>query len=362
MINGKKITVIGGGNIGMQFAAHAAAKGYPVTLYTSKCKDFQKNITVYSENDEIVVSGKLEAITDDPCIAFDDADIVFVTYPAFMFDDISALLSDHLKSGSMIFVIPGTGGAEFAFNKCILKGCTLAGLQRVPSVARIREKGKSVNCIGYRNQLHVSTIPCKYADKARELISDMFEKDTVIIRDYLNITLTPSNPILHTSRLYCLFRDYQEGKTYDSVPLFYEEWDLKSAELLLACDDEVQAIRRALKDFDLSYVKSLKEHYEIDTPAKLVEKIHSIDGFKGLKSPVIEVNGKFIPDLKSRYFTADFPYGLSILIQIGHLVQVCMPNMEMVNDWYMSYMHCNSVFEMRNYGICTYYDFKCIYE
>ena len=345
----------------MQFAAHAAAKGYPVTLYTSKCKDYHKNITVYSENDEVVVCGELKAITNDLSIAFDEADVVFVTYPAFMFNELSSLLCNHLKSGSMIFVIPGTGGAEFAFTKCVQKGCILAGLQRVPSVARIREKGKSVNCIGYRNQLHVSTIPSARVEIARELISDIFDKDTVEIRDYLNITLTPSNPILHTSRLYCLFSDYEEGKTYDSVPLFYEGWDLKSAELLFACDDEVQSIRRALKDFDLPYVKSLKEHYESDTPAKLVDKIHSIDGFKGLKSPVIEVEGKFIPNLKSRYFTADFPYGLSILIQIADLMDIDVPNMKRIYKWYESLNTASGKFDFSAYKINSYQDFKMIY-
>lgn len=77
--------------------------------------------------------------------------------------------------------------------------------------------------------------------------------------DYLNLTLTPSNPILHTTRLMTLFKDYVPGKiVYSSVPLFYEEWSDETTELLFKCDAEVQGLCHELKVFDLSEVKSLR--------------------------------------------------------------------------------------------------------
>ena len=66
--------------------------------------------------------------------------------------------------------------------------------------------------------------------------------------------MTPSNPILHTSRLYSLFSEWHKGIIYKSVPLFYEDWDDQSSRLLLACDTEVQDICHALYGFDLQEI------------------------------------------------------------------------------------------------------------
>lgn len=89
--------------------------------------------------------------------------------------------------------------------------------------------------------------------------------------------MTPSNPILHTTRLRTLFGDWHEGAVYESMPLFYEEWDDASSELLIACDEEVQEICRALPEFELQFVKSLRVHYESPTVEAMTRKISSME-------------------------------------------------------------------------------------
>ena len=180
--------------------------------------------------------------------------------------------------------------------------------------------------------------------------------------NYLNVTLTPSNPILHTTRLRTLFKDYTDGYFYDRVPLFYQEWTDESSELLLKCDNEVQNICRALKDFDLSYVKSLMLHYESETAEQLTNKICSIKSFRGLKSPCKETPNGFIPDLGSRYFTADFPYGLSILVQISKLLNLDCPNMQETLEWYYSIVPKTDEFSFANHGITTVKEFINFYK
>ena len=41
-----KITIVGGGNIGTQFAVHCAEKGHNVTVYTSTPKLFKKRLNI----------------------------------------------------------------------------------------------------------------------------------------------------------------------------------------------------------------------------------------------------------------------------------------------------------------------------
>ncbi len=143
------------------------------------------------------------------------------------------------------------------------------------------------------------------------------------------------------------------GVTYDEVPLFYEGWNEETSELLFKCDNEVQMFCKYLDCYDLSYVKSLKIHYESETPSALTKKITSIKGVKGLTSPVMSTPKGLIPDFESRYFTADFPYGLSILVQIAKLLGISTSNMISTLEWYYSVAGKRREFDNSEFGINT---------
>ena len=345
-----KIVIIGGGNIGTQLAVHCSQKN-ETYIYTSTPDVFVPDIQIVDEHDKIFLAGKNIRATSDPKTAFIDADYIFITYPAFMLNDIAKTLLPFVHADVYIGIVPGTGGGECAFKEHIAKGAVLFGLQRVPSVARLIEKGKKVRAVGYRDRLYVASLPTARALSIASDISDFIGVACDAMPNYLNLTLTPSNPILHTTRLKTLFGDYQEGVFYDRVPLFYEEWNNESSELLFKCDAEVQNICTVLKDFDLSFVKSLKDHYESYTPEALTAKIRSIEGFKGLTSPVIKTNYGYIPDFKSRYFTADFSYGLSILVQIGDFLGLEIPNMKSTLEWYRRVSGDKKEYSFGLYGI-----------
>lgn len=347
-----KVTIVGGGNIGTQLAVHCAEKGHEVIVYTSKPDSFKHDLCIANENLEVIHKGTITCATNDTQKAFQDADWIFITYPAFEMNHIATIIQPYFHKELTVCIVPGTGGGDCAFKGLVDIGGTVCGLQRVPSVARLVEYGKCVKAIGYRDTLHVASIPSNKVDECSAFISSILDKECIALPNYLNCTLTPSNPILHTTRLYTLFKDYKEGDVYESIPLFYEDWDDETSELLFQCDDELQEIVKALNTFDLSYVKSLKEHYESDTPQALAKKIQSIEGFKGLPTPSIQVEGGYIPDFHSRYFTADFPYGLAILIQIADMVDVDVPNMKKVWAWYRSYYQGN-IFNYNDYDIMT---------
>ena len=356
------ITIYGAGNVGTQFAVHCASKGHRTTIFTSKPERISKTLTIIDENDKVTLSSTIDNVTNDAFTAFNDADLVFVIIPSYCMDQAALTILPYVHANMHICIVPGTGAAEAAFDKCIKKGAILCGLQRVLSVARLVEYGKTVRAIGYRSTLHVCTIPISKAAEFAKTIEGLFDIKTVALPNYLNITLTPSNPILHTTRLKVLFQDYKPGKVYDKVDLFYQQWNDESSDLLLKADDEVQQICHKLSMFDLSYVKSLKEHYESDTVDKMTKKISSIKGFQGLTSPTVKVEGGYIPDFSSRYFTADFPYGLAILIQIANFTQVDCPNLINTYNWYHSLCPNIQQFNYSDYNIHTLEDFIHFYQ
>lgn len=356
-----KITIVGGGNIGTQFAVHCAEKGHEVVVYTSKPEVFSNHLIIVDDNGKTTHEGNIALATNNPIIAFDGPDLIMVTMPSTMMKSIADTIYAHANTKSMIGVVPGNGGSECAFRKCIERGNVFFGIERVPAIARLVKKGQTVKSIGYRDELHVSALPIANAKKCAEIIAGIFDLPCTVIPNFLNLTMTPSNPILHTTRLRTLFEDWNVGVTYDSVPLFYEEWDDASSKLLIACDDEVQEICNALPEFHLTEVKSLRNHYESPTIEAMTKKLSSIQAFKGLTTPTVEVNGKLIPDLHSRYFTADFSYGLTIIQQVADLAGVRTPNIDDTMAWYKSIAIEKDEFNFADYGITDRTSFETFY-
>lgn len=356
------ITIVGAGNIGTQFASHCAEKGHRVIVFTSKPDKISKELIVVNEKNERIHSGIIKKATNEPKEAFEGADIIFVTMPATLMKMNALKIEPYVNEKTKICIVPGTGGGECAFKKCIEKGATVFGVQRVPSVARLVEYGKATRAVRYRNEMFVAALPQNRTKECCTIIEKIFDIKTSPLPNYLNITLTPSNPILHTTRLRILYKDYQPGAVYTTVPLFYEDWNNETSELLLKCDAEVQNICKKLSQFDLSLVKSLKTHYESNTVEAMTQKISSIVGFKGITSPTVCVDGGYIPDFNSRYFTSDFSYGLTILIQIADFAGVKVPNMKDTLNWYYDLVGKKESYQYSDYGIYNANDFVKFYS
>ena len=166
------------------------------------------------------------------------------------------------------------------------------------------------------------------------MAQSLFDMPCAALKNYLSATLVASNSILHTTRLYSMFKEHQAGDVYPRNFLFYEEWTDASSEMLIACDRELQELCDKVP-LDLSAVKSLREHYESHTVKAMTEKISGIRAFKGLLSPMKEVESGWVPDWYSRYFTSDFPFGLKIIKDLAEVFGVRTPNIDVVWDWYI---------------------------
>ena len=356
-----KITIIGGGNIGTQFAVHCAEKKHEIIVFTSKPDEFHKCVQIVDFEGKVTHEGEIHFATNDAAKAFIDRDLIIVTYPANLMNIAAELMEPYVSSNTVICVVPGNGGSECVFRKFIERGNTFFLLERVPAIARLVKKGSIVRSTGYRDELHVAALPNAETDKCAAIIESIFDKKCISIPNILNLTMTPSNPILHTTRMKTIFEDYKPGVFYDRIPLFYEEWNDQSSELLLKCDDEVQRICRALPEFQLNYVKSLKDHYESYTVKQMTNKISNIQAFKGIKTPSVKIGNMYIPDLHSRYFTADFSYGLAVIKQIAEFAGVKTPHIDEVISWYEAVAIEHSSFDYASYGITNKAEFKQFY-
>ncbi|WP_299524040.1 NAD/NADP-dependent octopine/nopaline dehydrogenase family protein [uncultured Methanobrevibacter sp.] len=349
------VTIIGGGNIGTLIAAELLNKNYDVCIYTSKVDQWGDSLEVYDVNNKFLFESTGLKVTDNIHNALKTAEIIFITYPAALFHKLSKDMENHVHRGQYIGVVPGSGGAEFLFGNLIAKGCILFGLQRVHSIARLKEYGKSVLMLGRKDGLDIATFPRGFELFVKNLLENMFDLPCNVITNYLAITLTPSNPILHTSRLYSMFNQKQ---IFDKNILFYEEWDDDSSELMIKCDSQLQDLCDVLR---INGVKSLKDHYESYSIKSMTQKIKSIGAFKGLTSPMIQTDNGWIPDFSSRYFTTDFSFGLKVIIDIARIYNVDVSYLEKIWDWYYNLCNPKNYFDLFKLGISSQKDFEKYY-
>lgn len=358
-----KVAIYGGGNIGTYLAVVASKKGHETVVYTPRFASFSSTLKVVDSENNVIVESNLTCATDDKEKAFRDADIVFVTVPDSLKAQASSAILPYIKAGMHICLMPGFGAGEFCFSEAIKRGAIVFGPQRVPCIARLVKYGSVVRATGFKKTLKCAAIPSNKTMRCCNILSNLLEIPCEVLPNYLCVTMTPSNPILHTSRLYTMFKDYCEGKTYaGNSPLFYEDWTDLASEMLVSMDDELQEIIKNLPEFNLHSVEALRLYYDGPDPKSITQTIRNIKAFKGITSPVLVGDGYYIPDFDSRYFSADFPYGLAMLVQIGKLTNTKTPQMNTVLDWFKKLCPEVECFDFARHGIKTREDLVKFYS
>ena len=212
-------------------------------------------------------------------------------------------------------------------------GISVFGLQRVPFVARQSNK-EIASCLSRKTNLYLASIPKNKSEEICKEIEELISIPTTPLNEYLAVTLAPSNPLLHLSGVYNVFKDYNEGDSYDRQLMFYEEWNDETSKLLLKYDEELQEICNRMKPLNLEEVVSLKIYYESPTAEAMTKKLKSIKAFEVVQVPLIEKEGKFYPDFNSRMFLEDFPYGIAIIKYFAILTDVETPAIDTILKFY----------------------------
>jgi len=326
------VTVIGGGNIGTGMAAYLAQNGNNVTIYASGYSKFGNDIevidSVTNESFKVYINGA----TYDLEKALENAELVYVTYPSFMIENLFDRMSDILKNPIMIGVIPGTGGVEFVGKRLSEDGHTLFGFDRVPCIARIGEYGRSVFA-SKKELIRCAAFLRSETKRVCNINENILGIKCLPLKNYLTVTFTPSNPILHTARTFSMFKNYRDGVVYDRDFLFYHEWEDEASDILIKLDNELRQICVSLKKIDLSDMVFIKDHYESYSVKELTKKLSSIESLKKITSPMKQYERGYIPDFTSRYFVEDVPYGLFILKGFALIADVDTPFMDKVILW-----------------------------
>lgn len=87
--------------------------------------------------------------------------------------------------------------------------------------------------------------PLHQKETIRQAIEGLFGIPTLSLPNFLSITLTPSNQIIHPGRIWGVFKDWDGKSPFNEkdVPLIYEDMDDISADAMQYLDDEIQLIK-----------------------------------------------------------------------------------------------------------------------
>ena len=371
-----KVCIVGGGHIGTTLVCYIkhTHPEYSVNLYTRNPEAFSKSIKCNDIEQNISYFVTPNIISKDAAIAAKDADIIFIALPHFAvekaFEDVAPFVSAH----AMIGVLPGGGGCEFFFNKYFDENKTLFGFQRVPFTAKVQEYGKETNLKSWKPFSVVGTLQSSRVNKVCEFIEACGLR-TKKASNYLEIALTPTNPILHTSRTFELFGKYSRNYIFAEKSKFYVGWTDDASTILFNMDKELHNLLDAMNSVDTSAIRPLSEHYESPTISALTEKINSIPTFQSVYAPMVEIEEGFVADTNSRMFTEDFPWGLAVIRSYFEIFNIPAPTMDKVLGWYADYMelewYVNGKFcgkdldktgVIQNYGITSEEELLYIYK
>ena len=329
-----KICIVGGGNLGHVMAGYIASrKGFEVVLLTRHPEQWSRQLVIELP-DGREIKPTLDCITGNPQQAVADADVVLLCLPGFAIRDALLSIRDYLRDGTAVGSVVCSSGFFLQAFDILPADVPLFGFQRVPFIARIQEYGHKAWLKGGREHLYIAVEQTDQKEELRQLMEALTDTPTSLLENYYEVTLTNSNPLLHPSRLYSLWKDWKQGEVYTRIPFFYEEWTEEAAQFYISMDNELQALLEHL-NVRKGSIPTVLDYYESTDASSLASKLRSIKAFKGILAPMKAVEGGYVPDFNDRYFSEDFPYGLSFICRIAHKHGTETPIMDRICQWGM---------------------------
>lgn len=330
------ICICGGGSLGHVCAGVLASHpNVSLRIHSRRPSQWSESVRVTDINGK-VFNGRIALVTDDYRAAIEGCDMVLLCLPGYAIRETIAAIRPYLDKKCALGAIVGSTGFFFHAHELLPPDACLFAFRRTPFIARTEQYGSRAHLLGYKPEIHVAVENASDREAFRATTEALFVTPTLLLNNYYEASLTNSNPILHTGRLYTLWRDWN-GEATPRCGLFYKEWTDAASECIIRMDEEFMQLLNHLP-VDKAQMPSLLEYYESRDAASLTRKISSIKAFEPILSPMKETPAGWVPDFGSRYFTEDFPCGLLLIQQLAKEHGVETPLIDRVLAWGLSRM------------------------
>lgn len=325
------ITICGGGNLAHAQAAYLSRKGHKVNIFTRRPTDWSNTLQAdfFDGNSGAVTLNK---ISSDPKIVC-ESDFIIISLPRFAIAPLSEQILPFLSDKQLVVYAPGTPWLQNIKQDIRWANKKLCGIYKVPFISRTEQYGHKVAVLGSRdvNRIWFSE---SSLNTYLPTIEELFDTPLIELSSAWPFILTNSNPLLHPSRLVVMFKNYNKGVYYNHNFLFYEEWTQESSELYIEADKELLKICELCPGMEIGKdIVPVTEYYESPDAFSLTKKIRSIPAFKGIRSPMKKVDGGWVPDFDSRYFTEDIEWGTSPICDCARQFGIKTPVLNNFVSW-----------------------------
>ncbi|KFX19705.1 NAD/NADP octopine/nopaline dehydrogenase family protein [Pectobacterium betavasculorum] len=298
-----------------------------------------------------------DCVTCDPAEACRDADVVIITVPANFRADLLARIVPHLPTDKPVYVgaIPGFCGFDWLAERELAArpNAVIWGMKDVAHIAFDLVPGQSIKMGGEKATLYVATHRRETATSQQALMAllqRLYSAPVVLLPDYLEITLTPGNPIMHSAVIYGLIGPYGQwhARSFPQSLCWWNDCPELGAYYLERMDEENQRLCAALETrlgVRLNSVLPLKQEI-IDAYGDQIADAHTMlsvlrtnQAYHGIGLPLRKHNaGGYVFDTQHRVFQEDIAYGLSLLVTLAENVAVSVPYIEEIYRWCSDYM------------------------
>lgn len=326
-----RICICGGGALGHVCAGVLASKDDVVLNILSGHPDRWQHTIVVTDCNGKKYQAKVNHVSSNPEDVIIDQDIILFCLPGYLMEKTLRDIKPFVGKAMIGTVVSSTGFFFFAHD-ILGRETPLFGFQRVPFISRVVEYGKTANLLGYKSSLCAVVENANDNEKLRRVLERLFITPVSLLNSFYEVSLSNSNPILHTGRLYSMFNG-REKEVFDHNILFYKEWTDEASQMLIAMDKEFFSLLDVL---GVKSIPSLLDYYECVDAFTLTKKIQSIPAFQTIGSPMKSVDGGWVIDFESRYFTEDFPFGLRWIKELSFEKGISTPTIDTVYKWGLS--------------------------
>lgn len=353
----KTITIIGGGSSAHALIPLLSRTGMRVNLMTRRPGAWSREIRLeYQRTSGEVIDtfrGELERISPYAAEVIPDADIIILCMPVHAYRLSLHAIAPYVSKDKKVCIgtVYGQGGFNWMIEEISrefsLCNITAFAFGLIPWICRTAEYGRKGIIYGTKPLNLIAVHPKEDFDELNEtLLSkiafEWFGKGEFRQADnFISLTLSSDNQIIHTSRLYGLF--LEEGAAWEErgdVPYFYRDFTEKSADILKELDDDYTMIRERIKELfpDRKFTYML-DYLALDRQTNLTDSKTVLDTFRNMESldairtPVMKVRDKWLIDRNNRFFLDDIYYGLCIAKSLAERLDIHVMHIDGLLYW-----------------------------
>ena len=363
-MNVLKVAICGGGRTGhLNAILFKQLPDVQVSLFTSNqdiVDHHARQIPMQAlMPDGSTLSARPDRVTVKATVAVEDADLVIITVPAHARPQVLQEIAPHLSTTKPVYVgaIPGFCGFDWLAQATLADKPNLViwGMKDVPHTAFDLKPGRSVKMGGGKSQLYVATHARETQasrQQLQQMLSRLYGPCVTLLDHYLEITLTPGNPIMHSSVIYGLIGPYGQWhrKIFPQRLCWWTECPELGAYFLERMDEESQNLCAVISQrmgVDLSSVKSLKQEIveaygeQIRDRSSMLSILRTNRAYNDILAPMVPADGNrpgYVIERQSRAFNEDVAYGLVLLVEMAKRFELKVPYIEEVLQWSIAYM------------------------